>query len=71
MIRHLKTARLQQGSQTDPVVTAAVEKLLGQVAEGGDKAVRELSVRFDGLDRDNTELVWRVVHEHMSAGVRE
>jgi sulfopropanediol 3-dehydrogenase len=33
MIRHLKTARLQQGSQTDPAVTAAVEKLLGQVAE--------------------------------------
>jgi sulfopropanediol 3-dehydrogenase len=56
MIRHLKTARLQQGSQTDPAVTAAVEKLLGQVAEGGDKVVRELSVKFDGLDRDSYRL---------------
>jgi sulfopropanediol 3-dehydrogenase len=56
MIRHLKTARLQQGSQTDPAVTTAVEKLLAEVAEGGDKAVRALSVRFDGLDRDSYRL---------------
>ncbi len=56
MIRHVKTPRLQQGDQTDPAVTEAVEKLLAQVAEGGDKAVRELSVRFDGLDRDSYRL---------------
>jgi sulfopropanediol 3-dehydrogenase len=56
MIRHLKTARLRQGSQTDPAITAVVEKLLAQVAEGGDEAVRELSVKFDGLDRDTYRL---------------
>jgi sulfopropanediol 3-dehydrogenase len=56
MIRHLKTARQQLGSQTDPAITAAVEKLLAQVAEGGDEAVRELSVKFDGLDRDSYRL---------------
>ena len=56
MIRHIKTARLQQGNQTDPAITAAVEALLSQVAEGGDKAVRELSVKFDGLDRDSYRL---------------
>lgn len=56
MIRHIKTARLQQGSQTDPAVTAAVETLLARVAEGGDQAVRALSVQFDGLDRDSYRL---------------
>jgi sulfopropanediol 3-dehydrogenase len=56
MIRHLKTARLHPGSQTDPAVTAAVEKLIAQVADGGDQAVRELSIKFDGLDRDSYRL---------------
>ena len=56
MIRHVKTSRLVNGDQTDPAVTEAVEGLLAQVAQGGDKAVRELSVRFDGLDRDSYRL---------------
>lgn len=56
MIRHFKTARLQNSDQTDPAVTKAVEKLLAEVAEGGDRAVRELSIRFDGLDRDSYRL---------------
>ncbi|QRZ16074.1 histidinol dehydrogenase (plasmid) [Paracoccus methylovorus] len=56
MIRHVKTARLTQGDQTDPAVTEAVRALLAQVAEGGDKAVRELSIKFDGLDRDSYRL---------------
>ncbi|MCD1594401.1 MULTISPECIES: histidinol dehydrogenase [Thalassospira] len=56
MIRHFKTARLQSSDQTDPAVTKAVEKLLAEVAEGGDRAVRELSIRFDGLDRDSYRL---------------
>jgi len=52
MIRHFKTARLQSSDHTDPAVTKAVETLLAEVAGGGDRAVRELSIRFDGLDRD-------------------
>ncbi|AUG55698.1 histidinol dehydrogenase [Thalassospira marina] len=56
MIRHFKTARLQNSDQTDPAVTKAVEKLLAEVAEGGDRAVRELSIRFDELDRDSYRL---------------
>ncbi|TGN67194.1 histidinol dehydrogenase [Paracoccus liaowanqingii] len=56
MIRHVKTARLTQGDKTDPTVTKTVEDLLVQVAEGGDEAIRELSIRFDGLDRDNYRL---------------
>lgn len=56
MIRHVKTARLQNGDQSDPAVTAAVEALLAEVAEGGDKAVRALSLRFDRFDRDSYRL---------------
>lgn len=56
MIRHVKTARLQQGDQTDPAVTDAVRSLLAEVAQGGDRAVRDLSIRFDGLDRDSYRL---------------
>lgn len=56
MIRHVKTARLQQGDQTDPAVTETVTTLLAQVAEGGNRVVRELSIRFDGLDRDSYRL---------------
>lgn len=54
--KHLKSARVAQGTGTPPAVTEAVERLLAQVAEGGDKAVRELSIRFDGLDRDSYRL---------------
>ncbi|MCL4069437.1 histidinol dehydrogenase [Pseudomonas sp. GX19020] len=56
MSKHLKTARMSQGSQTPAAVTDAVEKLLAEVAKGGDKAVRELSIRFDGLDRESYRL---------------
>ncbi len=56
MIRHIKTAPIDQGSTSDPAVTAAVEALLREVREGGDAAVRRLSVRFDGLDRETYRL---------------
>ncbi|MEO6299722.1 MAG: histidinol dehydrogenase, partial [Paracoccaceae bacterium] len=56
MIRHLKTAKLQQTGTSDAAVTATVEKLLAQVQAGGDTAVRQLSVQFDGLDRDSYRL---------------
>lgn len=51
MIRHIKSARIEQGMTTDPSVTATVEGLLREVREGGDQAVRKLSIKFDGLDR--------------------
>lgn len=56
MIRHLKNARFQNRGCTEPSVTDHVEKLLKKVAKGGDRAVRELSIRFDGLDRDSYRL---------------
>jgi sulfopropanediol 3-dehydrogenase len=56
MIRHAKSAQITQATVTDPAVTATVQSLLREVEEGGDAAVRRLSIRFDGLDRANYRL---------------
>ncbi len=56
MIRHLKSAKPSTAAATESTVTAAVEKLLAEVAQGGDAAVRKLSQQFDGLDRDSYRL---------------
>ena len=56
MIRHFKTARIQQGATSDPAVTATVENLLAEVRDAGDAAVRRLSKMFDGLDRSSYRL---------------
>lgn len=57
MIRHIKTATatIEDGG-ADSAVTRAVEALLAKVRDGGDKAVRELSVQFDKFDRDSYRL---------------
>jgi len=56
MIRQIKSPERIQGATTDPDVTSATEALLRQVEEGGDAAVRELSVRFDRFDRESYRL---------------
>ncbi len=56
MIRHIKTAQAASAGSNDGSVTKAVEALLAKVESGGDKAVRELSVQFDKLDRDSYRL---------------
>ena len=57
MARHLKTAAAAAGkSEADAGVRATVERLLADIAERGDAAVRELSARFDGWDRDDFRL---------------
>jgi sulfopropanediol 3-dehydrogenase len=56
MIRHIKSARVEQGTTSDPSVTKVVEGLLREVREEGDAAVRRLSVKFDGLDRRSYRL---------------
>jgi len=56
MIRHIKTAQAASADSNDGAVTKAVEALLAKVESGGDKAVRELSVQFDKLDRDSYRL---------------
>ncbi|RWC96480.1 MAG: histidinol dehydrogenase [Mesorhizobium sp.] len=56
MIRTVKSARGSVADDGQPAVTATVQALLAQIEEGGDKAVRELSVRFDKFDRDDYRL---------------
>ena len=56
MIRHFKAAQASVTGSTDSAVTKTVEALLAKVEAGGDKAVRELSVQFDKLDRESYRL---------------
>ncbi|MDG3007419.1 histidinol dehydrogenase [Paludisphaera mucosa] len=43
-------------AEADAKVRETVERILADVARRGDEAVRELSVRFDGWDRDDYRL---------------
>ncbi|MEJ8476810.1 histidinol dehydrogenase [Roseibium algae] len=56
MIRHIKSARFEQGLTSDPGTTEVVTNLLREVREEGDVAVRRLSIKFDGLDRSSYRL---------------
>jgi len=57
MIRHIKSAQVSvEEGDTESAVTKAVEALLAKIREGGDKAVRELSIQFDKLDRETYRL---------------
>ncbi|PRH89038.1 histidinol dehydrogenase [Labrys okinawensis] len=51
MIRHIKTAQAPVAGETDDGITKSVQALLSEVEAGGDKAVRDLSLRFDKFDR--------------------
>ncbi len=68
MIRHIKTARasIEQGG-THSAVTKAVEGLLAQVRDGGDKAVRALSVQFDKFDRESYRLTKQEIEACINA----
>ncbi|PWJ88552.1 histidinol dehydrogenase [Mesorhizobium loti] len=56
MIRHLKSALVEGETAQAAAVTRTVEALLAEVERGGDAAVRALSVKFDGLDRQSYRL---------------
>ena len=57
MARHLKRGATATARQDkDQTVRATVEGFLREVEQRGDAAVRELSVRFDGWDRESYRL---------------
>jgi len=57
MARWLKRgARAGEAAATDQKVRETVEAVLADIAKRGDAAVRELSVKFDGWDRENYAL---------------
>ena len=56
-IRHLKTARSAEARAEDDAKTRAiVEAGLKEIEVNGDKAVREMSVKFDSYDRESYRL---------------
>lgn len=57
MVHYLKRGRDAALRVKDAAkVRTAVETILTDIEERGDKAVRELSVKFDGWDRDDYRL---------------
>jgi sulfopropanediol 3-dehydrogenase len=57
MARHLKQGRdPDAAAEADAKVRAVVESAIADVQRRGDAAVREMSVRFDGWDRDDYRL---------------
>ncbi len=56
MAEQIKAAKALSGPKDDAKLTETVLELLRQVEKGGNAAVRELSNRFDGFDRDDYRL---------------
>jgi sulfopropanediol 3-dehydrogenase len=56
MIKHLKRPQAEASNFHDEAVTGTVQNLISEIEKGGDKAVRELAIRFDGLDRSSYRL---------------
>jgi sulfopropanediol 3-dehydrogenase len=57
MARYLKQGRdPDAAAEADAKVRAVVESAIADVQQRGDAAVREMSVRFDGWDRDDYRL---------------
>ena len=67
MIRHLKTAKsAEERSEDDAKVRAIVETTLAEIEAQGNAKVRELSVKFDGLDRESYRLSAEEIEQAMS-----
>lgn len=56
MIRRVKAAKPMAAISKDRRLTETVEALLADVEKRGDAAVRELALKFDGLDRKSYRL---------------
>jgi sulfopropanediol 3-dehydrogenase len=56
MIRQIKRPQTEATNIHDAAITNTVQNLIEAVEKGGDKAVRELAIRFDGLDRKDYRL---------------
>ncbi|PWQ93336.1 histidinol dehydrogenase [Leucothrix pacifica] len=67
MIRHLKTAKsAEERGEDDAKVRAIVEETLAEIEAQGDAKVRELSVKFDQLDRESYRLTQAEIEQAMS-----
>jgi len=67
MARYLKQGRdVEAVAAADAKVRATVESILGDIADRGDAAVRELSVKFDNWDRDDYRLSDQEIQDCLS-----
>jgi sulfopropanediol 3-dehydrogenase len=67
MARWLKKGRdAGEAKKDDAQVRGAVETILADIANRGDRAVRELSVKFDGWDRSDFRLTDREIKDCVS-----
>ncbi|WP_213736863.1 histidinol dehydrogenase [Bradyrhizobium sp. dw_411] len=67
MAKYLKKGRdADQVAADDAKIRTTVEGILGDIAKRGDVAVRELSAKFDGWDRDDFRLTDAEVRDCMS-----
>ena len=74
MIRFIKRPEVQVSGFHDEKLTRTVQDLIAEVERDGDAAVRRLSTKFDGLDRDSYRLNKTEIAEclnSLSAGERE
>lgn len=65
-MRKLKSASATDIESRDRKVRETVEQILEDVARRGDAAVRELSIKFDGLDREDYRLSGQEIKECLS-----
>ena len=66
-MRHLKQGKQAEAiANEDSKVRATVESALADIASRGQAAVREMSVKFDGLDRDDYRLSDSEIQECLS-----
>jgi sulfopropanediol 3-dehydrogenase len=67
MIRRLKTAKsAEERGEDDAKVRAIVETTLADIEAQGDSKIRELSVKFDNLDRETYRLSDAEIEQAMS-----
>jgi sulfopropanediol 3-dehydrogenase len=67
MAMFLKQGRnADQTALEDSKVRATVESILADIAERGDAAVRDLSIRFDGWEREDFRLTDKEIQECMA-----
>lgn len=71
MIRKLKSPRIVATSEDNNILTRNVQAMLADVEARGDAAVRELSIRFDGLDRESYALSKKEIAECVNSMTKQ
>ncbi|MHA6729712.1 histidinol dehydrogenase [Devosia sp. A369] len=71
MPKYLKTAAVPRGNVSNPAVKQTVEGIIADVERDGDQAVRRLSIKFDGYDRESYRLSKQDIQDCVDAMAKE